>query len=155
MRIREFGLRGMRVRKCVMRVPRSPAIRIEGAEREMRSEELNSADFGAGPRWIRAPSSFESAFPHSSIRHPHSAFLSSAFRNRSVDDASCGGQSDDQEDQEQDQEQTRKKLRDRERCAGNRREPEEGRDDADNEKHKRHVEHAFNPPLVAVAKRVP
>ena len=67
----------------------------------------------------------------------------SAIRNRLVDDSSRGGQSDDQEHEEQDQEQARQELGNSERRTGNRREPEKGRDDADDQEDQRHVEHDF------------
>ena len=60
-----------------------------------------------------------------------------------VDDAACCGQPDDQEHEEENQEQAGEEFRDAERRACDRREPEQGRDDSDYEKHERHVEHRF------------
>jgi hypothetical protein len=73
----------------------------------------------------------------------------------SADDTPGGRHAEDQEDEEQDQEQAGQELRNRDRRAGYRREAEKRCDKSDDEEHKRHVEHDFNPPLLRLAKAVP
>src|SRR5262245_27190027 len=73
----------------------------------------------------------------------------------SVDDRTRRRQAKYQEDEEEQQEQASEQLRDRERRAGDRREPQKRRQKSDHEKHQSHVQHATNPPPLVIAKGMP
>src|SRR5262249_23066338 len=92
----------------------------------------------------------------SEVLHCTPAAPKRVARSRALlDDPPSRRQANDQEHQEQNEEQPRQELGDGERRAGDRREPEQGRNHPDHEEHERHVQHEQNPPRSAFAKPMP
>jgi hypothetical protein len=78
-----------------------------------------------------------------------------SIESASIDDFLGRSQPDHKKDQEEHEEQAGQELGDRKRSAGDRRKAEQRRENTNYEKYQGHVQHGFNPPLAATAKRVP